>query len=143
MTLTVREASLADEAAVARLWRECGLVVPYNDPSADFRFGCSGPSSAILVGLDQQRIVGSVMVGHDGHRGWLYYLSCVPDRQRSGVGRAMVEAAEAWLRDRGVAKVQLMVRQSNAQVTAFYERLGFEFMPRIAMAKWLEPPPER
>ncbi|MGI4746255.1 MAG: GNAT family acetyltransferase [Janthinobacterium lividum] len=138
MTLTVREAMHQDETEVSDLWGQCGLVASHNDPRSDFRFACSGSASTVLVGLEAGRIIGSVMVGHDGHRGWLYYVACSPDRRKSGVGRQMVASAENWLRLRGVVKVHLMVRETNAEVTEFYERLGFEFMPRIAMAKWLD-----
>lgn len=78
------------------------------------------------------------MVGHDGHRGWLYYLAVDPARQRRGVGRALVAAAEDWLATRGVPKVHLMVRESNAAVAAFYRRLGYDPMPRLNMQKWLK-----
>ena len=141
MALTIRRAAPDDEAAVVLLWRSCGLTVDYNDPAADFRFACAGPASDVLVGLDARRIIGSVMVGHDGHRGWLYYVACAPSTRLSGVGRSMVDAAEAWLRERGVVKLHLMVRETNTEVVAFYERLGFERMPRVAMAKWLRPQP--
>lgn len=137
MTLNIRDALLQDEPEVVQLWRQCGLVAGYNDPGSDFRFAVGGPASTVLVGLDEERIIGTVMVGHDGHRGWLYYVACLTGRRRAGVGREMVASAEEWLRTRGVVKVQLMVRETNAQVTGFYERLGFEFMPRIAMSKWL------
>lgn len=139
IVLTVRSARAEDEAAVVALWRASGLVTSYNDPNADFRFALNGPASDVLVGENRTgHIAGAVMVGCDGHRGWLYYVSAAPDERRVGIGRTMVRAAEAWLRARGVAKVQLMVRETNAQVAAFYERLGFEVTPRIVMAKWLD-----
>ena len=137
MAVKVREAVPRDEMAVSRLWRGCGLIKNYNDPGSDFRFACMGPASTVLVAVEEERIIGTVMVGHDGHRGWLYYVACSPDREKSGIGREMVVSAEDWLRARGVVKVQLMVRETNAQVTEFYKRLGFELMPRIVMAKWL------
>jgi ribosomal protein S18 acetylase RimI-like enzyme len=86
------------------------------------------------------RIWGSVMVGHDGHRGWLYYVASAPDHRGQGTGRTMVEAGEQWLRDRNVPKVQLMIRGTNATVVPFYERLGYEDAPRILMSKWLHQP---
>ncbi len=141
MALDVREATARDEPELVLLWRRCGLVVPTNDPAADLRFALAGPASTVLVGLDADRIVGSVMVGHDGHRGWLYDVACAPDRRGSGIGRAMVASAERWLRARGVIKVQLLVRETNADVALFYERLGFERTPRIVMAKRLDRPP--
>ena len=141
MPLTVRPAAPEDEAAVVALWRACGLVVSYNDPGADFRFARAGASSDVLVGEDETgRIAGGVMVGHDGHRGWLYYVAAAPHARDSGIGRQMVQAAEDWLRKRGVVKVQLMVRETNTQVVSFYEHLGYETAPRVVMSKWLRPP---
>jgi ribosomal protein S18 acetylase RimI-like enzyme len=136
--MSTRKALPSDEPEVVALWRTCDLVTAYNDPSADFHFAISGPCSDVLVRENASgRIVGSVMVGHDGHRGWLYYVATAPGARRIGVGRTMVEAGQQWLRERGITKVQLLVRESNARVVAFYERLGFEISPRIVMSKWL------
>ena len=110
MTIPIRAAVDADQADIIALWHACGLVVSHNDPAADFRFALAGPASAVLVAEGEGGIIGSVMVGHDGHRGWLYYLAAAPGRQGQGIGRALVAAAEAWLRVRGVPKVQLMIR---------------------------------
>lgn len=136
--LPIRPAEEADEAATIALWRACGLVVSYNDPGADFRFARAGGASDVLVAVDAKgNVVGSVMVGHDGHRGWLYYVAADPGMRSRGIGRRMVKAAEAWLSERGVRKAELMVRQSNAGVTAFYERLGFERSAVVVLQRWL------
>ena len=141
-TLAITPAESGDEADAVALWHACGLVVSYNDPGADFRFAVAGACSDVLLGRDASgRAVGSVMVGHDGHRGWLYYVAADPDLRGRGIGRSMVRAAEAWLGARGVVKVQLMVRPTNAQAVAFYARLGFEDTPRTIMARWLAPTP--
>jgi ribosomal protein S18 acetylase RimI-like enzyme len=137
MSLTVRSAVADDEAAVVALWRDCDLVAPYNDPAADFRFARAGACSDVLVGEDEGCISGCVMVGHDGHRGWLYYVACAPRARGNGLGRQMVDAAEVWLRRRRVVKVQLLVRETNPQVISFYEHLGFATAPRTVMSKWL------
>jgi ribosomal protein S18 acetylase RimI-like enzyme len=134
--MKIRSATPQDEAAVVALWQACGLTVAYNDPVADFRFAMGKPGSDILVSED---ITGSVMVGHDGHRGWLYYVAVAPSERRKGLGRALVAAAEEWLRQRGVPKVHLMVRETNQAVADFYKRLGYDPMPRINMQKWLKP----
>lgn len=137
MPIAVRCATPEDEADVIQLRRSCNLVALYNDPSAKFRFAMSGPNSTVLVAEVDNRICGSVMVGHDGHRGWLYYVASAPDQQRRGTGKMLVEAGELWLRDRNVAKVQLMIRDTNVTVMPFYEYLGYEHTPRIVMSKWL------
>ena len=138
IALTLRPARAEDEAAVIALWRACGLVVSWNDPVADFRFALGRGNSDILIAADtQDTVVGAVMVGHDGHRGWIYYLAADPHRRRQGIGRKLVEAAALWLESRRVPKLQLMIRDGNASVVSFYERLGFEIAPRIIMQKWL------
>ncbi len=136
--LTIRPAVADDEPVVVALWQACGLVASYNDPAADFRFARAGAASDVLVGAtDARGIVGSVMVGHDGHRGWLYYVAADPQARAHGIGRRMVQAAEAWLAQRGVVKAQLLVRETNTGVVSFYEHLGFAVTPRVVMAKWL------
>ncbi|MBO1361333.1 GNAT family acetyltransferase [Acetobacter sacchari] len=138
MKITIRSAKPEDETTVTTLWRACGLVTQQNDPAADFRFAQGRETSEVLLGEDEnQTTIGTVMVGHDGHRGWLYYVASSPDARGVGIGRSLVSAAEAWLRDRGVLKAQLMVRETNTGVVPFYERLGYETAPRIVMGKWL------
>jgi ribosomal protein S18 acetylase RimI-like enzyme len=138
MPLTIRNAVQEDEPDVVELWRACDLVASYNDPTADFRFARAGASSDVLVAEDETgRISASIMVGHDGHRGWLYYVASAPHSRGSGIGRQMVRAAEEWLLQRGVVKVQLLVRETNTKVVSFYEHLGFEVAPRTVMSKWL------
>ena len=78
------------------------------------------------------------MVGHDGHRGWVYYVGVDPDCRGKGFGRAIMDAAEDWLRQRGIVKVQLLVRGENTKVQAFYETLGYDEQDRIIYAKWLD-----
>lgn len=127
-SLLVRPAREEDGAAVVMLWRACGLVAAGNDPHADFRFARAGTASELLVAENEDgRVVGSVMVGHDGHRGWLYYVAADPGTRSRGIGRAVVRTAEAWLRGRGVRRVLLLVQRNNAGVAGFYERLVQRF----------------
>ena len=92
----------------------------------------------MLVGREGGVIVASVLVGHDGHRGWVYYVAVDPDRRHKGYGRVMMDSAEDWLRGRGIEKLQLMVRPDNDQVQAFYRSLGYFEQERIIYAKWLD-----
>jgi ribosomal protein S18 acetylase RimI-like enzyme len=138
--MRIRPAQTTDETDVVALWRDCGLAVSYNDPVADFRFALGKNNSDVLVGIDSSNtLIASVMVGHDGHRGWLYYVAVAQAVQRNGIGRLMTEAAETWLSERGVRKVQLMIRETNTQIASFYERSGFKTIPRTVMEKWLKP----
>ena len=136
--MQIRPATASDEVAIVALWRACGLVVSYNDPNQDFRFALDGPSSSVLVCVTPDgAIAGSVMVGHDGHRGWVYYLSADPALRRQGIGKALMNAAEEWLKARGVPKLQLMVRETNTSVLGFYQRIGYETNPVKLVQKWL------
>jgi len=92
----------------------------------------------VLVGRRGDAVVASVLVGHDGHRGWVYYVTVDPDHRYKAYGRAIMTAAEDWLRARGIQKLQLMVRGDNLQVRAFYESLGYYDQERVTFAKWLD-----
>ena len=127
-----------DVSAVVALWQACGLTRPWNDPAADIAFARASPNAAVLLGRDGEHIVATVMVGHDGHRGWVYYVAVDPGRRALGVGRAMMNAAEDWLRRAGIQKLQLMVRPENTRVHAFYRSIGYGEQPRVIYAKWLD-----
>jgi ribosomal protein S18 acetylase RimI-like enzyme len=136
---SVEPASAADRAAVVRLWERAGLVASYNDPGEDFDFAAGKQSSDVLVARTNGEIVASVLVGHDGHRGWLYYVAVDPDHQKRGLGATIVAAGEAWLKNRGIRKAMLLVRETNTRVIKFYEGLAYETVPRTLMQKWLIP----
>lgn len=136
--LAVADVADADVTAVVALWQACGLTRPWNDPAADIAQARKGPNSAILIGRDGSAIVATAMVGHDGHRGWVYYVAVDPQRQGKGYGRAIMNAAEDWLRATGIEKLQLMVRPDNTQVKSFYASLGYGEQQRVIFAKWLD-----
>lgn len=103
---------------IVGLWQRVGLTRPWNDPRADLLRALDGPTSEVLVGMDGDRSIVTVMVGYDGHRGRVYYLAVVPQARGLGHGRAIIAAAEAWLRKRRVPKLNLMVRSDNVAVDA-------------------------
>ena len=94
----------------------------------------------MLAGVVDDRLVATVMVGDDGHRGWVYYLAVEDGRRRRGLGRAMLRAAEAWLAGRGAPKLHLMVRAANAAVLGFYATLGYAPSEVVVLQKTLGPP---
>jgi ribosomal protein S18 acetylase RimI-like enzyme len=122
---TIREAIPSDRDRVIAIWSLCDLVKPQNNPVTDFDLALSAPNSAVLVMESAGEAIGAVMVGFDGHRGWYYYLGVTPAKQSVGNGRLLVTAAEEWLTSRGAPKAMLMVRNTNAQVIGFYEKLGY------------------
>jgi ribosomal protein S18 acetylase RimI-like enzyme len=137
-TLAIAPLEDADIDAVIALWQRCGLTRPWNDPHADIALARQGANAAVLLGRDGDAIVASVLVGHDGHRGWVYYVAVDPVLRKKGFGRAIMTAAEHWLRARGILKLQLMVRPDNTQVQAFYETLDYDEQERVVYAKWLD-----
>ena len=123
---------------VISLWSRCGSPRAWNDPASDIALARKGANATILLARKERALVASVLVGHDGHRGWVYYVTVDPNHRYQGHGRAIMTAAEDWLRARGIAKLQLMVRGDNAQVHAFYQSLGYYDQERVTFAKWLD-----
>ena len=141
--LAIADIRDADVAAVIALWQACGLTRPWNDPAADIALARRGPHSTVLIGRDDNAIVATAMVGHDGHRGWVYYVATDPNLRAKGYGRSIMNAVEDWLRAAGVPKLQLLVRPENAGVAAFYQSIGFGEQQILFFSKWLdgrEPP---
>ena len=136
--LTIQAIEDGDVAEVIALWQRCGLTRPWNDPAADIALARNGQNSTVLVGRDGNTIVATAMVGHDGHRGWVYYVATDPEHRGKGHGRAIMNATEDWLRQAGIEKLQLMVRPDNTKVQAFYQSIGYGEQQRIIYAKWLD-----
>ncbi|MGY3037855.1 ribosomal protein S18 acetylase RimI-like enzyme [Bradyrhizobium sp. USDA 4354] len=128
----------ADVEGVVALWQRCGLTRPWNDPHADIALARRRDNSTVLIGHANGALVATVMVGHDGHRGWVYYVAVDPGCQKRGFGRVIMAAAEDWLRSAGISKLQLLVRRENAQANAFYGSLGFELSTSVMFQKWLD-----
>jgi ribosomal protein S18 acetylase RimI-like enzyme len=135
--MRIRPYEAGDVAVVIALWRDCGLVVPHNDPVADIRRKLDVAPELFLVGLVDSRLVASVMAGYEGHRGWINYLAVAPSLQGKGYGRQIMEQAEQLLRERGCPKINLQIRATNRRVIEFYERLGFSVDNVVSMGKRL------
>jgi ribosomal protein S18 acetylase RimI-like enzyme len=138
LSLSIAPIEDADVAAVVSLWERCGLTRPWNEPAADIALARKDSNATILIGRDGETIVATALVGHDGHRGWVYYVAVDPTQQKKGLGRVIMAAAEDWLRQTGIEKVQLLVRPENTAVRAFYESIGYGEQPRVMFAKWLD-----
>jgi ribosomal protein S18 acetylase RimI-like enzyme len=134
----IRPCREADETDIVGLWQVCGLTRPWNPPAADIAFLRSSGHGEILLAEEAGEIAGSVMVGHDGHRGWVYYLAVLPAHRQRGLARRLMRAAEEWLAARGVRKCELMIRSTNEAAAGFYASLGYEREPVLVMSRWLD-----
>lgn len=137
--MLIRPAGPGDEPTIIGLWQRCGLLVnPLNDPAKDIVFCRESGHGEVLVHGEGSDVDGVVMVGHDGHRGWLYYLAVDPSRQGQGIGRRLLAAAEAWWRKHDVPKGELMIRDTNHRAVGFYQRCGYRVEPVITMSRRLD-----
>lgn len=137
----IRSATDDDIPALLSLWKLCGLSRPHNHGPTDIAFARRGPNSDLLVAEVDGKVAGSAMVGHDGHRGWVYYVAVDPTHQRRAVGTQIMSEAEAWLHAKGIWKMHLMVRSSNLAVQDFYRGLGFADDSVVVLSKRLRPMP--
>ncbi len=128
-----------DEQAVVALWRACGLTRPWNDPHKDIARKRVVQRELFLVGEREGRVVATVMAGYDGHRAWMYYLAVDPALQGQGLGTLLVRRIEEEMLVRGCPKLSLLVRSTNAQVLAFYRKLGYAQDDSVPLGKRLIP----
>jgi ribosomal protein S18 acetylase RimI-like enzyme len=135
----IREIRDQDIERVIEIWHASGVTRPWNDPRRDIAFARRDPHSTILVAALDESVVATVMVGHDGHRGWVYYVATDPAHQGNGLGRAMMTAAENWLLKHGVWKLNVLVRNDNTRVIGFYEHLGYRDAATVCLQRVLQP----
>jgi len=136
--ITIRAYLATDEPSVVALWEACTLTRPWNSPHKDIARKLRVNPEWFLVAEADARIVGSVMAGYDGHRGWINYLAVDPARRCAGLGRTLMAEAEQRLRAVGCPKINLQVRPDNPAAIAFYEHLGFAVEGAVSLGKRLE-----
>lgn len=137
MPLTIRLYAPGDQRDVITLWEACQLVVPQNDPVADIRTKIQFQPDLFLVAMAEDRLVGTVMAGYEGHRGWINYLAVAPDLRRRGIAKIMMASVEKKLRALGCPKINLQVRRTNTTVINFYQAIGFREDDVISLGKRL------
>jgi ribosomal protein S18 acetylase RimI-like enzyme len=136
--MNTRPFNKSDQQAVIDLWKDCGLVVPWNDPVKDIQRKLKVGPDLFLVGELAGEIVASVMGGYEGHRGWINYLAVSPRHQRKGYGRLIMEAVELAIAQKGCPKINLQVRSSNTGMALFYQAIGYDIENVIGLGKRLE-----
>lgn len=131
--MNIRQYTNDDYTSLVALWREAFPNDPgHNEPAAMLQAKLAWDQH-ILVAIDGDEIVGAIMMGYDGHRGWLYSVAVGASSRRQGVGSQLVTQAMAYLRALGCIKLNLQVRDTNTQVIGFYQSLGFSIEPRVSM----------
>jgi len=139
-SISIRPFAVDDTEAVVSLWRAAGLVKPWNDPYLDIERKLTVQPELFLVAVGGDgALVGTAMVGYEGHRGWVNYLAVADPARGTGLGRALMAEAERLLVERGCPKLNLQVRTSNTEVIAFYERLGYAVDDAVGLGKRLIP----
>ena len=133
MMTQIRPFRTGDEAALVALWAACELVRPWND----IRRKLALRDDLLLVAPADGELVGSVMAGYEGHRGWINYLAVAPAHRRRGLGRQLMREAEERLAAVGCPKINLQVRAGNADVLAFYEAIGYRVDEVVSLGKRL------
>ncbi len=136
--MQIRGFDIQDEEEVIALWKECKLVVAWNDPKKDIQRKLKVNPELFLVGMIEHEVVATIMGGYEGHRGWVNYLAVSPSHQRKGYGRQMMDQLEAKLRELGCPKINLQIRETNAPVIAFYKSIGYAVDNVISMGKRLQ-----
>ncbi|WP_297721323.1 GNAT family acetyltransferase [Limnohabitans sp. Rim8] len=127
-----------DRSQVIELWRAVfGYEAAHNDPSLSIAKKLAIKDDLFFVATDGLSVIGTVMAGYDGHRGWLYAVAVHPERRRSGLGDGLVRAAEDALNALGCMKVNLQLLASNEATADFYKSLGYTVEPRVSMGKVL------
>ena len=137
--MKIRTFDIEDQTAVIELWKACQIVVPWNDPAKDIARKLKVDADLFLVGEIDGEIIATVMGGYEGHRGWINYLAVSPQQQRKGYARKIIEYLEQLFQLRGCPKINLMIRATNAEATAFYQAVGYVAETSIALGKRLEP----
>ena len=121
---------------VVALWKAVfGYDAPHNDPSVAIDKKIAVDDQLFFVAVADTTVVGTIMAGYDGHRGWIYSVAVSPSHRRQGIGAKLVTHAERALTGKGCVKINLQIMEGNESVSAFYSSLGFSIEKRISMGK--------
>lgn len=125
-------------AGVEALWREAfPNDAPWNRASSAIAEKMRFQPNLMLVALEGPLVVGSLIAGYEGHRGWISRIAVLRAHRHKRIGQALLSEAERRLAALGCIKINLQVVESNAAVVRFYEEAGYEIEPRVSMSKRL------
>ena len=127
-----------DRLQVVELWRKVfGYETAHNEPNLAISKKIAMNDGLFFVAVENTDIVGTIMAGYDGHRGWFYSVAVDSNKRLSGLGSSLVHHAEKALADLGCMKVNLQLLDTNEATAAFYKSIGYSVEPRLSMGKVL------
>ncbi len=137
--LAIRQyADTTDRTQVVELWRTVfGYETAHNEPNLTIEKKIVVNDGLFFVAIEHTQIIGTIMAGYDGHRGWIYSVSVHPNKRLGGIGRLLVQHAETALTALGCMKVKLQILKTNEATAAFYHSLGYSVEPNVSMGKML------
>ncbi|MBU0497175.1 MAG: GNAT family acetyltransferase [Candidatus Thermoplasmatota archaeon] len=136
MTTHIRTCTISDKPAVIALWAAVFQQdKPHNDPTQSFNQKINHADDLFFVAEHKKTLVGTIIAGYDGHRGWIYSLAIDPRYRRKGIGTLLMKKAITILHNKGCLKVNLQITGNNQDLITFYKTLGFTIEDRISMGK--------
>lgn len=127
-----------DHDEVVALWEKCfSYPAAHNSPALSIRRKTALDDGLFFVFCPKKRVIGTIMAGWDGHRGWIYSLAVDPGYRMQGIGKKLVNFAIEELRKRDCPKVNLQVMPENSGVAGFYKKMGFITEERVSMGQKL------
>lgn len=128
-----------DKEEVIELWKKVFTYnAPHNEPIASIRRKLKANDNLFFTAeSDEKKVVGTIMAGYDGHRGWIYSMAVDPDYRKKGIGSLLLKHAENELKKLDCPKINLQVLPSNKEVVDFYKKNGYSVEERISMGKRL------
>jgi ribosomal protein S18 acetylase RimI-like enzyme len=121
---------------VISLWESIfSYDAPHNRPILAIDKKLAHNDGLFFVAVEEMKVVGTIMAGYDGHRGWIYSVAVAESHRRRGFGSQLVHHAEKMLTQLGCLKINLQIAEGNESVAAFYETLGYRIERRVSMGK--------
>jgi len=121
---------------VISLWRDVfGYETSHNAPDIVIDKKVEFNDGLFFVAVNNDNVIGTVMAGYDGHRGWIYSIAVSPDCRKKGLGSALLSFAEERLSEKGCMKINLQIMEGNELVETFYHSNGYKTEKRISMGK--------
>jgi len=137
MDLKIRTYKHADMEDVIHIWKECGLIRSWNNPKLDIQRKVNIQKDLFFVGELSNKIIATAMFGYEGHRGWLNYFAVIPEFQKNGFGKQLLEFGEMILIAKGCPKLSLQIRADNKEAINFYEAVGYNKDKVVSFGKRL------